>query len=141
MNIARTASFPHSNIGNTRLIHWTINGWCVPIQHGRHASTEADPPNHTITTASPAGHPIHPSCGCALEGYLRFQGQYCLGCFLLLLRSSEGTHLYKWTTMRVPHQKKNYTLLIWVLKSTGPVPETALEVSAQERTREISHHW
>ena len=141
MDSARTASFPHSNIGNTRSIHWTINGWCAFLQHGRHASTEADPPHHTITTALPAGHPIHPSCGHGLESYLHFQDQYYLGCFLLLLRSSEDTCLYKWTIMRPLHWEKDYTLLVWVLKAAGPVPETALKESTQERTREISYHW
>ena len=141
MDSARTASFPHSNIGNVRLIHWTINGWCTTLQYGRHASTEANPPHHTITTALPAGHPIHPSCGCASESYLHFQDQYPLGCLFLLLRSSEDICLYKWTIMRLLYREKNYILLVWIFKATGPIPETALKESAQERTREIPHHW
>ena len=94
MDLARTASFPHSNIGNVRSIHWTVNGWCTSLQYGRHASTETNPPHHTITTASPAGHPIHPSCGCASESYLCLQDQYPLGCLFLLLRSSEDICLH-----------------------------------------------
>ena len=141
MDSTRTASFPHSNIRNARLIHWTNNGWCASLQYGRHASTEANPPHHTITTASPAGYPIHPSCGGASESYLCFQDHYPLGCLFLLLRSSEDICLYKWTIMRLLYREKNYVLLIWVFKAAGPIPETALEESAQERTREIPHHW
>ena len=39
------------------------------------------------------------------------------------------------------YREKNYILLIWVFKATGPIPETALEELVQERTREIPHHW
>ena len=127
MDFARTASFPHSNIGNARPIHWTDNGWCASLQYGRHASTEANPPHHTITTALPAGYPLHPSCRCASKSHLRFQDQYPLRCLFLLLRSSEDIRLYKWTTMRPLYREKNYVLLIWVFKAAGPIPETALE--------------
>ena len=120
---------------------WTINGWCTSLQHGRHASTEANPPHHTITTALPAGHPIHPSCRCASQSNLHFQDQYPLRCFFLLLRSSEDICLYKWTITRPLYREKNYILLVWVFKATGPIPETVLKESAQERTREISYHW
>ena len=40
-----------------------------------------------------------------------------------------------------PFYRENYTLLVWVFKAAGPISETALEESAQERTREIPHHW
>ena len=133
--------FPHSNIGNARPFHWTDNGWYAFLQYGRHASTEADPPHHTITTASPTGYPLHPSCRCASKSHLHSQDQYPLGCSLLLLRSSEDIHLYQWTTTRPLYREKNYVLLIRVFKAAGPIPETVLKESAQERTREIPHHW
>ena len=44
------------------------------------------------------------------------------------------------TTTRLLYREKNHILLVWVFKATGPVLESALEESAQERTREISHH-
>ena len=138
MDFARTASFPHSNIGNARPIHWTNNGWYAFLQYGRHASTEADPPHHTITTASPAGYPLHPSCRCALKSHLHSQDQYPLGCSFLLLRSSEDICLYQSTTMRSLYRAKNYVLLIWVFKGAGPIPETVLKKSAQERSRDPS---
>ena len=127
--------------GNARPIHWTNNGWYVSLQYGRHASTEANPPHHTITTASPTGYPLNPSCRCASKSHLHFQDQYPLGCSFLLLRSSEDIRLYQWTTTRLLYREKNYALLIWVFKATGPIPETVLEESVQERTREIPHHW
>ena len=133
-------SFPHSNIRNARPIYWTDNEWYASLQYGRYASTEANPPHHKITTALPAGYPLHPSCRCALKSHLRFQNQYPLRCSLLLLRSSEDIPLYQWTTMR-PLYRENYVLLVWVFKATGPISETVLEESAQERTREIPHHW
>ena len=43
--------------------------------------------------------------------------------------------------MRLLYREKNYVLHVWVFKATGPIPETALEESAQERTREMPHHW
>ena len=106
MDFARTASFPHSNIWNARQIHWTDNGWYAFLQYGRHASTEADPPHHTITTASPAGYPLHPSCRCASKSHLHSQDQYPLGCSFLLLRSSEDICLYQWTTTRLLYREE-----------------------------------
>ena len=116
-------------------------GGVPPSSMGDMPPLRQTPPTHTITTASPAGYPIHPSCGCASESYRHFQDQYPLRCLLLLLRSSEDIRLYKWTNMRPLYREKNYILLVWVFKATGPIPETALEESAQERTREIPHHW
>ena len=140
MDSARTASFPHSNIGNPRSFHRAINGWYSSPQYGRHTSIEAIPPHHSVTTASSTGYSIHPSCGCSLESFLCLQDQYLLRYPLLLFRNGEGTHLKRWTTMRPLYREVNYTLLIWTFKATRSMPENALEESTQERTRKIPHH-
>ena len=133
--------FPTPTLGIQGRFTGLSMGGVPPSSMGDMPPLRQTHPHHTITTALPAGHPIHPSCGCALESYLRFQDQYPLGCLFLLLRSSEDTHLYKWTTMRPLYREKNYILLVWVFKAAGPIPETALKELAQERTREIPHHW
>ena len=120
---------------------WTLPGQPVfPHSNIRNDYTEANPPHHTITTASPAGYPIHSSCGCAPESYPCLQDHYLLRCPFLLLRGSEDTRLYRWTTMRPLYRETNHILLIWICKVTGPIPKAALEESTQERTREIPHY-
>ena len=106
----------------------------MPPLRQTHPTTQSQQPCQQAT-------PYTPSCGCASESYLHFQDQYPLGCLFLLLRSSDDIHLYRWTTTRLLYREKNYILLVWVFKAAGPILETALEESAQERTREIPHHW
>ena len=67
MDFARTASFrplQHQECRG-RFTGPTMGG-VPPSSMGDMPPLRQTHPTHTITTASPAGYPLHPSCGCAL---------------------------------------------------------------------------
>ena len=61
MNSAWTASFPHSNIGNSRSFCQTVNGWCISPSMGdmpplrqSHPTTQSRQPRPQATPYTPA---------------------------------------------------------------------------------------
>ena len=133
--------FPTPTSGTQGLFTGQSMGGAPPPQYRRHCSTEANPPHHTMTTASSTGHSVHPSHGCSQESFLCLQNQYLLRYPLLLFRNGKGFCLWRWTTTRLLYREVIYTFLIWTLETTGSIPENALKESTQEGTRMLPNHW